>query len=130
MAQLAQIWYVTWKYWYAPFLHGLSICVVAAYDMYMECCQGELDSNWFVDEKSRMSFREFRLTLSEQMVKYNPENRLLPGDEFFQAWTRRPKGARLTASTQVPASTCDSSSGVSVKNFKKAKTATRTKPPS
>ena len=61
MVQLARIWYITWKYWHAPFLHGLSICVVAVYDMRIECCGGELDSDWFVDEKSWMSFREFCL---------------------------------------------------------------------
>ena len=129
MVQIAMIRYITWKYWHAPFLHGLSICVVAAYDMYIECCEGELDSDWFVDEKSRMSFREFRLTLSEQMLKYNPANESLPGDEFFRAWTRRPKRARSTASSRASASTFDRSSGVSVDNFKKAKTASRTKPP-
>ena len=129
MVQLAMIRYITWKYWHAPFLHGLSICVVAAYDMYIECCEGELDSDWFVDEKSRMSFREFRLTLSEQMLKYDPKNRSLPGDEFFRAWTRRPKRARSSASAQSSAVTLDSSSGLCADNFKKAKTATRTKPP-
>ena len=38
--------------------------VVAAYDMYKECCEGFLDSNWKIDEKERMSYSEFCMKLS------------------------------------------------------------------
>jgi hypothetical protein len=37
MIKNAKIRYTTWKYWHALFLHALSIAVIAAYDMYIEC---------------------------------------------------------------------------------------------
>jgi hypothetical protein len=37
--------------------------IVAAYDMYKECCDGLLDAPWKVDEKDRMSYSEFRMKL-------------------------------------------------------------------
>ncbi len=46
--------YITWKYWHSAYLHAQSMVVVAAYDMYMECCKGLLDSTWEIDEKERI----------------------------------------------------------------------------
>ena len=43
MISMAMISYVTWKYWHAPMLHGFAMAVTAAYDMYTECCEGDLD---------------------------------------------------------------------------------------
>jgi hypothetical protein len=40
MIKNATIRYTTWKYWHAPFLHALSMAVLAAYNMYAECCEG------------------------------------------------------------------------------------------
>lgn len=66
MIKNAKIRYTTWKYWHAPFLHALAMAVIAAYDMYLECCEGKLDSEWFVAEKDRMSFRDFRLAILQR----------------------------------------------------------------
>lgn len=64
-------WYITWKYWCAPYLHAQSLGIIAAYDMYMiECCEGGLDAIWAVDVNKRMSFATFRMRLSEQMLAY------------------------------------------------------------
>ncbi len=54
--------YITWKYWHAPYLHAQAMGIVAAYDMYKECCDGLLDTTWKVDVKDRMSYTEFRKT--------------------------------------------------------------------
>ena len=83
MIKNAKIRYTTWKYWHAPFLHALSMSVIAAYDMYIECCEGGLDSEWFVEAKDRMTFRDFRLLISEQMMTYDPRAQLYHGDENF-----------------------------------------------
>ncbi len=37
---------ITWNYWHSAYLHAQSIGVAAAYDMYMELCEGLLDSTW------------------------------------------------------------------------------------
>jgi hypothetical protein len=76
MIKNAKIRYTTWKYWHAPFLHALSIAVIAAYDMYIECCEGGLDEEWFIVEKDRLSFRDFWLKLSQQMLKYDPHQQM------------------------------------------------------
>ena len=49
MVSIAMIRYVCWKYWHAPYNHGLAIAVVAAFDMYRECCDGLLDPAWTID---------------------------------------------------------------------------------
>jgi hypothetical protein len=56
MVKNAKIRYTTWKYWHAPFLHALSMAVIASYNMYIKCCEGGLDPEWKVDEKDWLSF--------------------------------------------------------------------------
>ena len=65
--------YITWKYWHVPYLYVQSMSIVAAYDMYKECCDGLLDATWKVDGKDRMSNSEFRMKLSNQMLEYDPK---------------------------------------------------------
>jgi hypothetical protein len=65
-------WYITWKYWYARYLHAKSMGIIAAYDMYNECCNCHLDALWAIPKKKQMGFTEFRIKLSEQMLKYDP----------------------------------------------------------
>ena len=36
-------------------MHGLSIAVVAAYDMYLECAEGELETSQGTDEFQEVS---------------------------------------------------------------------------
>ena len=59
MISNTMIGYITWKYWYSPYLHGLAMAIVAAFDMYVECCEGELDSDCFIPKKERRSFRDY-----------------------------------------------------------------------
>jgi len=127
MISNAMIGYITWKYWHSPYLHGLAMAIVAAFDMYVECCEGELDSDWFIPKKERRSFQDYRLLLSQQMLRYSPKDKALPGDEFFRAWTRRTKRQREKTSTSsnVSVSKSYSTGGVSIGNCKKAKLASR-----
>ena len=97
MIKNAKIRYITWKYWHAPVLHALSIAVIAAYDMYVECCEGGLDPEWFIKEKDRMSFRDFWLELSHQMLTYNPKDQLYLGDANFRSVTKVGKQKRETS---------------------------------
>ena len=128
MIQIAMIRYITWKYWHALYLHCLAIAVAASYDMYVECCEGKLDRSWYIHPKSRMSFREFRLVLSEQMLKYNPVHKNLPGDKHFRAWSRRAKRNKRPAS-DISVGSYDTHSGLSADNFKRAKTGTTRRAP-
>lgn len=93
--------YITWKYWHAPYLHAQSIGIIAAYDMYIECCEGGLDATWAVDSKKRMTFAQFRMKLSEQMLSYNPVNKLYPGDSTFRDYIQKPKKFRSSVDGRV-----------------------------
>ena len=75
--------YITWKYWHAPYLHAQSLGIIAADDKYTECCEGNLDAAWAIDLKNRMTFSQFHIRLSEQMLCYNPVDNLYPGDKTF-----------------------------------------------
>jgi hypothetical protein len=83
MIKNAGIKYITHTYWHLPYLHALSLAVIAAHDMYNKCCDGELDATWKIDAKDRMSFAEFRLKLSGQMLQYNPLDNKYAGDITF-----------------------------------------------
>jgi hypothetical protein len=73
--------YITWKYWHAPYLHGQSLGIIVVYhNMYLECCQGEIDPSWKVDIKKRMTFSQFCMRLSEQMLTCNPGMKFYPGN--------------------------------------------------
>ena len=77
MIKMAGNTYITWKYWHAPYLHAMSMGVIAAYNMYVECCEGMLDNMWqVVNNKDRMTFSQFRLKLIEQMLRYDPRDDL------------------------------------------------------
>ncbi len=75
--------YITWKYWHAPYLDAKSMGIIAAHDMYNECCNGLLDALWAIPKKKRMGFMEFRIKLSEQMLKYDPQDNPHAGDDKF-----------------------------------------------
>lgn len=129
MVANAQVRYISWKYYHAAILHAVAMGVTAAYDMYKECCEGGLDPLWAVPEKERRGFREFRLLLSEMMLQYNPKNNKLPGDQRFRLWTgRRRKRSRQSVEEQS-VSTAVLPEGMTVENFKRAKTGTRFTPP-
>ena len=94
MIKIAGIRYITWKYWHAPYLHALSIAVCAAYNMYLECAEGMLDEDWKVETDKQMTYRQFRLKLSLQMLTYNPTQRMYPNDELFRDATNQSKAKR------------------------------------
>jgi hypothetical protein len=58
--------------------------IIACYNMYLECCEGELDAQWKVEEKNRMTFLHFWLNLSEQMLTNDPQNALYAGNAKFR----------------------------------------------
>jgi hypothetical protein len=55
--------------------------IVAAYNMYQECCEGLMDPTWDINEKERMSYSELCQKLSTQMLEYNPKNNFYDGDD-------------------------------------------------
>ena len=116
MIQIAMIRFTSWKYWHAPCLHALSIVVVAAYDMYQECCDGELDKDWYIPVEQRMDFRKFRSTLAEEMLSYDPKKKQFQGDTGFRRFTQQNKKRRVA----VPKPEF-SSNGVTIDNYKRAK---------
>jgi hypothetical protein len=59
MIKTSSNWYITWKYWHAPYLQAKSMEIIAAYDMYNECCDEILDASWAIPKKRRMGFTEF-----------------------------------------------------------------------
>ena len=48
--------------------------------------------------KNRLNFEQFRMILSEQMLKYNPQQNLYPGDDKFRLSTRQHKNRRSSDS--------------------------------
>ena len=49
----------------------------------MNVVRGGLDSEWFVEAEDRMTFHDFSLLLSEQMMTYDPRAQLYHGEENF-----------------------------------------------
>jgi hypothetical protein len=86
--------YITWKFWHSPYLHAISMAIVACYDMYKECCSGVLDESWKVADADMMSYGQFLLKLSEQMLNYDPKELKFPGDEKMRRNTQQPKRRR------------------------------------
>ena len=80
--------FITWKYWHSAYLHAQSIVVVVTYDMYKECCEELLDSTWKIDEKKMLSYSEFRMRLSKQMLEYNLRNNQYNGDNKLRLFTQ------------------------------------------
>lgn len=58
LIKFCQLKCFSWKYWHAAMLHAKAMVCVVAYDMYVECCEGNLDSTWKIEKK--LSFGEFR----------------------------------------------------------------------
>lgn len=79
--------YVSWKYWHSPRLHFLAMAIATAFDFYQECCEGKLDPEWKVEKP--MTFKQFRMRLSTQMLKYDPRDKKYPGDRAFRVNTQR-----------------------------------------
>jgi hypothetical protein len=86
--------FVSWKYWHSLHIHAMSMQITACYDMYLECCEGELDAQWKVEEKDRKAFLQFQSKLLEQMLTYDPRNEFYAGNGKFRCNTKLPKKRR------------------------------------
>lgn len=119
MIQNAGIRFTSRKYWHSPYLHVLALSVIASYHMYLECCEGELNQDWKIPEKKRMSFSEFRLVLSRQMLAYDPIERKYSGDDKFRENTKLRSKNRRNSSNESKESYPDT--GVTLENLEIAR---------
>ncbi len=113
--------YITWKFWHSPYLHAMTMGIVACYDMYRECCSGELDERWKVEPKEMMTYAEFLCKLSEQMLTYDPRKKAYAGDEKFRLNTQMPKKRRRSKDLSVSEESFPDT-GVTVVNLRIART--------
>jgi len=116
--------YITWKFWHSPYLHAMTMGIVACYDMYKECCSGTLDPSWMVPAKKMMSYSDFLCRLSEQMLTYDPRNKMYAGDEKFRLNTQMPKKRRKSHELSVGEESFPDT-GVTAANLRKARTLPR-----
>jgi hypothetical protein len=65
--------------------------------MYLECCKGKLNAEWKIEKP--LDFWHFREKLSEQMLGYNPANRVYPGDQNMRVSTKQSTRDRHNASS-------------------------------
>ena len=72
--------------------HAIALCIVLAYGIYEECCEGEIEAEWKVESKK--SYFEFREILSTQLLNYHPKKQCYRGDEKMQAVTSMTQEAR------------------------------------
>jgi hypothetical protein len=91
-----RMYYRSWKYWHAARLHGHALCVVMAYDMYLECAREKKALEAFgidpaVDLLKILTFHEFRDRLSTQGIKYSPIYCKYPGDSHMRVNTKKSK---------------------------------------
>jgi hypothetical protein len=92
------MYYRSWKYWHAGRLHSHALCVVMAYDMYLECAREKKALEAFgidpaVDLVKILTFHEFCDRLSTQGIKYSPIYCKYPGDYHMRVNTKKSKHA-------------------------------------
>jgi hypothetical protein len=92
MIKEARVKYTCWKWWHSPMSHAKAMVVATAYEMYLECAEGKLLPSWKVEKP--MTYRQFCLRLSEQMMAYDPRNMDYPGDSEYRLVTQQPKKRR------------------------------------
>jgi hypothetical protein len=100
--------YCSWKYWHSAMLHAKAMAIVTAYDMYIECAAGKLNPLWKVQKP--MTLWRFRERLSIQILQYDPQHHLYPGDEALRKSTQKSKAQRKTS--KVRASALSDSGGI------------------
>ena len=88
----ARLFYQTWKYWHSPKNHALAIALTCAYDIYLECTEGNLKTEWKVEKP--VSFWEFQSKLGKQALTYVPKKCKYPGDELLRSSTVIPRVKR------------------------------------
>jgi hypothetical protein len=89
--------------------------------MYVKCCKGGLDKEWFIVEKDCLSFRDFLLELSQQMLMHNPCQQMYQSDENFRTVTKLGGKWKMGGRAQYWKG---EKGGVSIVNFKIAKSST------
>jgi hypothetical protein len=90
--------YCTWKWYHSPMRHAKAFASVMAYQMYRECAEGNLNTEWKLNKP--MTAKDFRENLAEQMCEYRPYHLKYPGDANFRATTNRNMRKRGTKSDQ------------------------------
>ena len=125
MVKNASNQFISRKYWHSPYRHAITLGIIAAYDMYIECCEGNLDASWMVQEKVRMTFRAFRLLLAKQMLEYDPSKGMYPGDDKMRAFTQKHKKRRISGNDddghkKVKTGTQNEVTEITYDSFKKA----------
>ena len=98
MIKNSGIKYITHRYWHSPYLYELSLAIIVSYNMYNECCDGGLDLIWKIDMKERLTFAEFRLRLSGQMLRYHTFENKNAGDKKFREFSQMTTKQRLNES--------------------------------
>jgi hypothetical protein len=88
----ADVKYRSWKYYHAAVNHAKSLVIATAWDMYKECCEGNLDASWKV--KHPLSFNEFQQRLAKQLIRYHAKQGHLPGDTKLYAHIQARKSDR------------------------------------
>ena len=80
-----RIFYWSWKYWHSPMLHERYLVIVVAYNIYNECVEGGIDSEWEIEQP--IDFWELRDVFAKQMLQYSPTHWIFPGDDKIRAST-------------------------------------------
>jgi len=90
------------------------MAVVIAYDMHLECCEGNLDSSWTT--KDYVDFHRFREKLGMQMLASDPQRRQYHGEEKFRVHIQQNAHQRRRSTSPVR-SIQSTDSGVSEGDF-------------
>ena len=61
--------------------------IVLAFSIYEECCKGEIEERWKVDDKDKVDFYCFREILSMQLLTYSLWKQNYLGDARIRAVT-------------------------------------------
>lgn len=94
--------------------------IIAAYDMYNECCDGLLDPSWAILNKKRMGFMQFQMRLSEQMLQYDPRDNRYAGDDKFRQFTQQHKISGSGTSVNSADDDVISNDGLTLDVFRRA----------
>ena len=94
LIKICNLKYQTWKYWHSPVNQAKGMAIVVTYDIYKECCEGELSCEWKIEQP--VDFFTFRDILSKQMCEYDSKNQKYPGDEKMRSVTILSKKRRAT----------------------------------
>ena len=87
--------------------HAKALGIATAYDMHIECAEGNLNPDWKLDKP--VDFHRFREKLGMQMLKYDPRERMYPGDEKFRVSTQQNQAQRRRTTSPSRSSSPDKS---------------------